>query len=504
LNDITTIAPYIKSKDPLKLRSNNKKILDLPIWDLILETTYDVYSDKARIYLYVMNKSHIECRSIDCKNHTKFDNEKNLFRQYCSITCRNKDSVLRKQISKSWTEEKKITKNKKTKNTCRKKYGVDNHMQVPVVQKKVKETCILKYGAVSSTYKHFTNIKDYNKQYIIKNFITNNILDIDKMVLHFNISKSNINKRMQYLNIVYTNGLISSPEKEVADFVESLGLDIKQSDRTLISPLELDILIPDYKVAIEFNGLYWHSYGLNNVNDKQNNLNYNKNRHIKKTVACESKGYQLFHIFENEWEKKKEIWKSQIRNALGKVEFKIGARECYIKEIDNSLTNNFLDENHLQGKCQSSIQLGLFSNATDELVSVMTFGKSRYDKNISFELIRFCSKLNLQVPGAASKLLKYFEIHYKPDILISYANRRWSNGNLYKTLNFKHNTISNPNYFYFKNNELYSRIKFQKHKLEALLDTFDSEKTEIQNMIENKYRVIYDSGNMSFIKNYLS
>ena len=70
------------------------------------------------------------------------------------------------------------------------------------------------------------------------------------------------------------------------------------------------------------------------------------------------------------------------------------------------------------------MRLGLYFN--DELLSLMTFGKSRFSKNTEWELLRFCNKLGYHIPGAAGKLLKYFEKNWHPMSLISYADRRWS------------------------------------------------------------------------------
>lgn len=104
----------------------------------------------------------------------------------------------------------------------------------------------------------------------------------------------------------------------------------------------------------------------------------------------------------------------------------------------------------------------------------------------------------------SSKLLKYFERNYSPKSIVSYANRRWSTGNLYRQLGFKLTHVSKPNYFYFKLNEriLESRVKYQKHKLSKILEKFDLGKTETENMYENGYRKIYDSGNLVFVKNF--
>ena len=105
----------------------------------------------------------------------------------------------------------------------------------------------------------------------------------------------------------------------------------------------------------------------------------------------------------------------------------------------------------------------------------MTFGKSRFNKKYEWELLRFCNKLGYHIPGAAGKLLKYFERNYHPKSIISYADRRWSQGKLYKALNFQLDHSSAPNYWYFKSytqENLESRVKYQKHKLKNILENF--------------------------------
>jgi len=244
------------------------------------------------------------------------------------------------------------------------------------------------------------------------------------------------------------------------------------------------------------NTLVWHSSGNSKLPNKD------KDYHLNKTEQCETQGIQLFHIFENEWLEKQEIWKSVLNSKLNRTN-RIYARKCSIRELDNSLYREFCEKNHLQGYGNASVKIGLFYN--NELKTLVSFGKSRYDKSIEWELIRFCSKLNTSVIGGASKLLKYFERNYNPESIISYANRRWSQGNLYDKLGFNFVGNTNPNYFYFKPNEniLYSRVKFQKHKLKDKLDLFDPNLTETENMYQNGYRKIYDSGNKKYIKYYI-
>lgn len=279
----------------------------------------------------------------------------------------------------------------------------------------------------------------------------------------------------------------SKPEIEIQEFIQSIyDGQIILNDRNVIAPYELDIYLPDKNVAIEFDGLYWHS-------DKIKPKDY----HINKTNLCREKGIQLFHIFENEWqdETKRAIWKSVIKNKLGFADNRIYARKCRIVEVNNREANAFCEHNHLQGECISSIRLGL--EYEGKLVSLMTFGKARFSKDYDYELIRFCSLLNTVVIGGASKLLSYFRKHYIGSI-ISYANLRWSDGNLYETLGFKFIRQSEPNYFYFRGSEFKSRVAFQKHRLKDRLELFDSDKTEYENMIDNGYNRIYDCGNLVY------
>jgi hypothetical protein len=251
---------------------------------------------------------------------------------------------------------------------------------------------------------------------------------------------------------------------------------------------ELDIYIQSHNLAIEFNGIYWHSEAMGKC----------RSYHLNKTNECSGKNIQLLHIFENEWDNitKQEIWKSIINTKLNICNSKIFARKCTINEVDNKTAKQFLLNNHLQGHIPSSINIGLYYE--NELVSLMTFGKSRYNKSYQYELIRFCNKINTLVIGGASKIFKYFISNYTPLSLISYADLRYSTGAIYEKLGFTKLKSSTPNYFYFhKNNKLklMSRLQFQKHKLQGKLETFDTELSEYQNMLNNGYDRIWDCGN---------
>ena len=88
---------------------------------------------------------------------------------------------------------------------------------------------------------------------------------------------------------------------------------------------------------------------------------------------------------------------------------KIYARNCdivYFTKEDKNTVKNFLDENHSQGNARFSVAYGL--KYKGELVQILTFGKPRFDKTVSWELIRDCTKKNHEIIGGLSKLWDHF------------------------------------------------------------------------------------------------
>lgn len=279
---------------------------------------------------------------------------------------------------------------------------------------------------------------------------------------------------------------ISNAEKSLRKFIESQYNGwIVYNDRTLLEGKELDIVIPDYGLAFEFNGTYWHQEGSNKP------ANYHKN----KTDKTESNDYQLIHISDYLWENKQDIVKSRIKQLLHLSE-RISARKTNIKEI--AFPRDFLEANHIQGAgSPTSTNYALYYQ--DVIVAVMTFGKPRFTSNQEWELVRFATKQGVSVQGGASKLFKYFIRQHSPNSIVSYASRDFSKGNLYSTLGFKHQHNTEPGYAYYDRRlNRISRYQAQKHKLEKLLTLFDPKLQESENMQLNGYYKVYDQGNMVF------
>lgn len=395
-----------------------------------------------------------------------------------------------------------IGRDEKTKETLKKKYG-ENYKQIIVqnMKKSIKE----KYG--DEKYRNVGKAQETRKNNIVNFCNDNDCVPFSEIfgtriehswetlqsclnncgisLLTYNdtyyIKNSHIEILRNELNkIDYSHA--SYKEKSITDFVKTLGFDIIENDRNAIKPKELDIYIPSKKVAIEFNGLFFHSDRF-----------LDKNYHLNKTIECEKNGIRLIHIFEDEWINKQEICKSIIKSSLGIYDRKFYARKCEIKEIDADTFYKFCEHNHVQGGCKSSIRYGLFYG--NELVQVVGFSKSRFDDKCDYELIRMCTLLNTQVLGGFSKLIK----HFNQDC-ISYVDRRLFNGNGYKASNFEIIKYNKPNYFYTKNLSRFYRMNFTKKNIQKKFpNKYDPKLSEKENMRNLGYRRIYDCGTIKVI-----
>lgn len=479
---------------------------------------------------------------------TRFIKSTNKWWNWCSNKCMGQDPEILKK--KSETNIKKFgvshpmnlnsTKEKQRK-TVQDRYGVDNPSKSDQVKQKMKDTFLKNYNVDNpsknqkvvekikiSALKRYSESKDdiiqkrrdtyiksigmtSNKHQHISQESLKKMKDLEWLKdQHFNQKKScqQIADELgvsptPILSFFSLNGIsvqrhsVSGVEKEIRDFVQTLTDDnLLFNDRTIIGPRELDIYIPTKKTAIEINGIFWHA------DERGKDQNY----HLDKTRACESQGIKLIQIYDSEWTNpiKQEIVKSKLRHLFN-FSTKIYARKCSVITVDSKIADEFLINNHLQGKCPSKYRVGLICNG--ELVSLATVGISRFNKKYQYELLRYCSKINHSIIGGLSKILKYLETHHNVKSLISYADRRWSSkiqSNLYNQSGFKYLQESAPNYKYFNilagSAILYSRNQFQKHMLKSKLTTFDPNLTEHENMSNNGYFRIWDCGNLVYIK----
>ena len=408
----------------------------------------------------------------------------------------------------------------KVKSNFLEKYGVNNPSKLKKIRDKAKKTMIDRYGVefAAQNIDIFNRIKKNNLEKWGKEFYTQteeykeiiknqtfqkNKLLIDNLIeinnTEFKIfcnlcSKEFIIQKQLWRNrrrngeeiCLFCNPITTSTskmEKSILEYIRSnYGGDILENYRYCNK--EIDIYLPKLNIGFEYNGIYWHS-----------EMNKSKDYHSEKTNFFYSKGIQIIHIWEDDWVYRKDIVKSIILNKIG-ISDRIFARKCEIREIsDNSLIRNFLNENHIQGFVGSKIKIGLFIN--NELISLMTFSglrKSLGSKSEvgSYEMIRFCNKLNTSVVGGASKIFKYFIDIYCPKFVVSYSDTSRGFGNLYKKLGFDFINDTPINYYWCKNGIRYHRFNFRKDKL--VKEGFDSNQTEIEIMHSRDYYRVFDCG----------
>ncbi len=427
------------------------------------------------------------------------------------------------------------------KKTILKKYGVENISQLDDIKDKKKQTCIDNFNVefpmqskevrnkslntlkdkydvtnisqveeikIKKIIKYYTNNSDCIFQKLNNSIYSTPIFDKNELIqsriynkpLKFKCKMCNEIIYSQFFNVRHEKCFpikiqSSKYEDEIYLFlINELNIQSKQiirNDRNAIKPKEIDLYLPEYNFAIEFNGTYYHS----ELNGKDSNY------HKDKYISCDEKNIKLIQIFEHEWNDiyKQEIIKSIIKYNLNIIDRKIFARKCNIVKLNNDQIIDFLNSNHIQGYINSSINYGLLYN--NELVYCITFGNSRYNKNYEYEILRSCSKINTNIIGGFEKLIKYFIKNNNPESIITYVDCRYFNGKYYKNSNmFIYDGMTKANYYYTNDYvNLESRIKFQKHKLNSLLDNFDSNLTEWENMQLNNYDRIWDSGNLKFI-----
>lgn len=319
---------------------------------------------------------------------------------------------------------------------------------------------------------------DYDKMYKFKCCKCNN-------EFQDNLYSGNIPR---CLNCYPHNRFKSSIETEILDFLQSHNIETKHHDRSILNGDEIDIYVPSLNFAIECDGVYWHSEIAGGKN---------KQYHLNKTLKCNQQNIQLMHIWDWEWRCKNSIIKSILLNKMGKST-KVYARKCVVKEVSNPDKSNFLEDNHIQADDTSSIRLGLYHN--NELVSIMTFVKSRYDKKYQYELSRYCNLLNTNIVGGSSKLFTHFIKNYDANSVVTYSDKRLFTGKVYAGLGMLmlKDTPCGYHYFHKNNGVPINRTHFQKHKLDKTLEKFDCDLSEWQNMQINGYDRIWDCGHFKY------
>lgn len=488
------------------LKRNQKEYYDFIIKNTnFLDSNYPF---AARIFCVQNNLQVPKCKV--CGSLPKYDRDAKCFRIYCSPKCKIEDSTSINETIKNTVRNKygfdyvfqtKEFKDK-VKNTSIKRYGTEHHTQAEDVKNKIKKSNINKYGShpslvdvvqqrrkntLKTKYNTFgprsinreysIDINDYTEIYELYTKHVEEEIPVYQLSREIGLGDHSLSAIFKKHNLPPKHFFCSKLQK---DFAESIGCESEMCNRSVLNGAEIDIFYKDYSLGVEIDGIYWHT-------------NTNPDYHNNKVLLANSKNIRLIRFNEIELKTKPDICRGIVLSGINKTN-KIYARNCEVVKVDTNSEKKFLNENHIQGSAGSKVCYGLVYN--NILVSVMSFGKSRFNKNYEWEMLRSCSLIGTTVVGGASKLFSRFIKEYTPSSIISYADRRHFTGESYVKYGFKFSHSTKPGYFYWdpRTNALYNRIKFQKHKLINMLVNYDCNLTEKENMLLNGYRIYYDCG----------
>lgn len=479
-------------------RCTSKYLRDHGYWD-ILSTVYSDSSGMPETIWRLVH--HIDTRPV-CKicgglvkfiRHRNADGSLQGFGQWCSPKCRNNDpEVLGKNrtgvssaLRKAYIERGDSIKEKRARSlsarydvsagcspfsisavqekaaeSVKEKYGVDNIFKLPKVQEKRKYL----QRSKANTHRngqgiHVDFLTDTGDTLIVRNSCpVHREFEIDKQLFYTRTRIEKLNHLVLCPICNPRNNPESSIERIVRKMLEESGLGFIQHDRKSISPFELDFMIPDKNIAIECNGLWWHSY------------KESLQKCIIKAQRCAAAGIKLLTFWEDDIINKPGIVCDIIRSACKLNTEIIQARKCKLVEVPSAVARKFIDHNHIQGYVNSSVRLGLEYNG--HLVQMMTFGRRRIFMKAgessagSYELYRLCSAGNTGVIGGAERLMSWFIREYRPAEIVSYCQKEISDGEIYRRLGFALESETPYGFTYWDGDRRYNRFTYRKDRID--------------------------------------
>ena len=417
----------------------------------------------------------------------------------------------------------------KIKATNLKKYGVEYSFQAEVVKEKIKATSLERYGVdnpsksdvikskiVESNRKNLgvdypmqskdvmdksraTSFEKYGTEYPNQSEIVKSKIDASTLE-HYGVNRAckldefkqkivDTNRErygVDYTCLIYSGKLKGNDSSYNRSFAELLDINnITYEREFLLQKYSYDFKVGNTLIEIDptaTHNTYFSPYGDNRID-----VNY----HRDKTKLAKDNGYSVIHIFE--WDDINKVMQ------LLKNRVTIYARKCEVRMVSEVDTGNYLDTYHLQGTCRGQkIRLGLYYN--NQLVSLMTFGKSRFNKNCEYELLRYCASHN--VIGGAEKLFKYFVDTYKPSSIVSYCDTSKFSGRVYDTLSFEFIKTNKPRKHWYS-------MKERRHITDGLLlsqgydrlfkESHGKGTSNEELILARGYLPVYDCGQSTYI-----
>jgi hypothetical protein len=469
LTRINVITQVGKINPKYKILLNQNPQIKQVLTELTCNIVNDLTNIREQLYCVINNiTSKTMCKQ--CKTQTvRFINDgkkRNSYHDYCSLKCsNNSDEVKFKKEQTSFVN-----------------WGVSNPSKTKIIKQKKCKTSTLRYGVNYPWQqgKQIDLLNDASWLYLTHHTQQRTLTEIAAIV---GVDVSIVSTYMKRHNIEIKNFSRSSGEKEIAEFLIEHNIQFKTNTRSIISPLELDIYIPSFNLAIEYCGVYWHS---DVYKDKQ----YHSNKHN----LCKNLNIQLLTIFEDEWLFRKDQVKRKILHLLNLSEKTTYARKCSIKTITTHEKREFFEKNHIQGNGPGSINLALHYD--NVIVAVMSF----ISRDECYYLNRYATTHT--IIGGFDKLFKHFVKNIKNSNIpvISFADARWSVGKMYERCGWKFVEVIPPDYTYSLDglNRIH-KFNFRRKFLEKRLNHFDTNLSEKQNCNNNGVIRVWDCGKYKFV-----
>lgn len=372
-------------------------------------------------------------------------------------------------------------------NTCLVKYGNVNVGKTDYSKTKATNTNLLRYGRA---HKHQTHISpDVMEKLESYDWLhtqhTTRKRTLSDIAVELNVDMSTVMRHLHQVGIETQRFCSSMAEREIRDYINTvIGIPSVNNTRSIISPLELDIYIPTHNIAIEYNGLYWHS----------EQSGKGPTYHYDKWLQCKHKNITLITIFEDEWTFRKQQVQHKLASMLQKdTRPSVYARACDVVTVSTRDKKDFFDVYHIQQNGPSSINVGLVKQ--NKLIACMSFIDNH---DGTYCLNRYAT--SVRVVGGFSRLFAYFSKTHTWSTVISFADNRWSNGKLYDATGWTVDKIIKPDYSYITNNQRIHKFNYRRKYLPTLLGTFDPSISEWENCKANNILRIWDCGKLKYIK----
>lgn len=353
----------------------------------------------------------------------------------------------------------------KRRQTNFERYGYTDARKNKNVQQKIENTMVEKHGVEHYGYKQrldFEGIlkacKDYIPQFEYSEYLNKSTPMPYLCIIHNKTFNTTITALHNNTHQCPECQVTSFIEQELQDFVQQYCPNALLNSRKIISPFELDVYIPEHKLGLEMHGLYWHSEAFKK-----------RTYHKEKYLAAQKEGIYLFQIYEDEWRDKKEIVQSIIRQKLGVSEHKLPARKLKIVEnLPVQQIQQFLEENHLQGKCNAnkiSYSVSLVDPIVNNILFTIVVGSlfSAHEKG-KLQIFRAASLKNHTIVGGFSRCMKYiveFAKLQNVSSIVTYSDAMYSSGAVYEKYGFIKGVHSEPSYYYTNNVNRFTKYKYR-------------------------------------------